>query len=106
MSGYRGGGASSSVLLMSAGESKDERSKKRKRDHAVSEPGLQLSLRASHGGWHKSATSAPAGASPSPETLDLDKLKKGQQVSFLNRHSEQRMKIKPYTAGTQCKSIN
>ena len=73
-----------SVCMMSAGGSKGTRSKKRKRGHAESAPGLQLSLRASHGGWHKSATSAPAGATPAPETLDLDGLKKGQQVGFFN----------------------
>ena len=73
-----------SVCMMSVGESKGTGSKKRKRGHAESAPGLQLSLRASLGGWHKSATPAPAGATPAPETLDLDRLKKGQQVGFLN----------------------
>lgn len=72
---------------MSAGESEGTGSKKRKRGHAESAPGLQLSLRASHGGWHKSATSAPAGATPAPETLDLARLKKGQQVGLVNLRS-------------------
>ena len=74
--------------MMSAGEPNGSGSKKRKRGHADSAPGLQLSLRASHGGWHKSATSAPAGATPAPESLDLNKLKKGQQVGFVIQRSE------------------
>ena len=72
---------------MCAGESNDAGSRKRKRGHAESAPSLQLSLRASQGGWHKSATSAPAGATPAPETLHLDKLKKGQQVGVMNQRT-------------------
>ena len=58
-------------------------SKKRKRGHDSHVSGCQLSLRPSHGAWHKGAMSAPAGAQSAPETLDVGKLKKGQQVTIV-----------------------
>ncbi len=63
-----------------AGKEGEKPSKKRKRGQADSVAGLHLSLRPSHGAWRKAATSAPAGATSAPETLDVDRLKKGQQV--------------------------
>ena len=63
-----------------AGKEGGNSSKKRKRGQAESASGLHLSLRPSHGAWRKAATSAPAGATSAPETLDLERLKKGQQV--------------------------
>lgn len=62
-----------------AGNDGEQAGKKRKRGQSDSAPMLQLSLRPSHGAWQK-ATSAPAGAMSAPETLDIGRLKKGQQV--------------------------
>ena len=57
------------------------KSKKRKRGHDSHASGCELSLRPSHGAWHKGAVSAPVEEQPAPETLDVNKLKKGQQVT-------------------------
>ena len=63
------------------------KSKKRKRGHDLHASGCQLSLRPSHGAWHKGAVSAPVEEQPAPETLDVNKLKKGQQVTDVVRKS-------------------
>ena len=64
-----------------AGKDGEQASKKRKRGQSDSAGMLQLSLRPSHGAWQHAATSAPSRATSSPETLDVGRLKKGQQVS-------------------------
>lgn len=63
-----------------AGKDGEKSDRKRKRGQSEPAGGLQLSLRPSHGAWHKSVTSAPAEATSAPETLDVERLKKGQQV--------------------------
>ena len=66
--------------VLFAGQKGGQASKKRKRGQTEAGSGLQLSLRPSHGAWRKAATPAPAGATSAPETLDVGRLKKGQQV--------------------------
>ena len=61
----------------------DSKSKKRKRGHDPHASSCQLSLRPSNGAWHKGAASAPAGVQSAPETLDVGKLKQGQQVTIV-----------------------